>query len=341
MVLIEGGANLKLEKETEAPQLFRMRLAICTLFEGGYHYGVGPLANSLHACGFRGVIWAGYRGPLPTWAQPVVEAGEYAEFQVAEGCVIRFVPLETQAHLTNYKPDFMLRIFETYAPDCGGLFYLDPDIVVCDEWANFEEWIACGVAVSEDVNSPFAAQHPRRVGWRRFYKGHGVQLRFKEAFYANGGFVGVRRADIAFLELWKRLQDDLWKAIGGAEYSGFAGTHTLTGRNDYPTCFDKTDQDVLNAAIEAGEGIPVSFENKRAMGFEPGKAMLPHALGQDKPWKRNYVREAFCGKGLRTVDKEYWRYAEGPVRVFTPQQLRAKRLALKVAAVIGRFIRRG
>ena len=316
-------------------------LAICTLFEGGYHYGVGPLANSLHAAGFRGVIWAGYRGALPAWAQPVTEAGGYAEFQVADGCVIRFVPLETTAHLTNYKPDFMLRVFETFAPECEGLFYLDPDIVVSDALSCFEEWLSCGVAVSEDVNSPFAAEHPRRVGWRRFYAGYGIRLRYKEPFYANGGFVGVRRADIAFLELWKRLQNCLWEAIGGAEYSGFGGAHSLTLRKDYPTCFDKTDQDVLNAAIEAVDGIPVSFENKRAMGFEPGKALLPHALGQDKPWKKNYVRDALRGMGLRTVDKEYWRCAEGPVRVFTPQQLRAKRLALKAAAVIGRFIRRG
>ena len=206
------------------------RLAICTLFEGGYHFGVGPLVNSLHACGFRGVIWAGYRGPLPPWAQPVVRAGSYAEFPVAEGCVIRFVPLDTPAHLTNYKPDFMLRVFETYAPDCEGLLYLDPDIVVCEAWPWFEEWISCGVAVCEDVNSPFAAQHPRRVGWRRFYAEHGIQLRPGEPFYANGGFLGVRRADIAFLELWKRLQDLLWQAIGGAEYVGISGGRPIEAR---------------------------------------------------------------------------------------------------------------
>ncbi|MEI6561009.1 MAG: hypothetical protein WCO68_02875 [Verrucomicrobiota bacterium] len=316
------------------------QLAICTLFEGGYHYGLGPLANSLHASGFRGVIWAGYRGPLPAWAHPVVEAGAYGEFQVAEGCVIRFVPLDTTAHFTNYKPDFMLHIFATCAPDCDGLFYLDPDIVACNAWACFEEWITCGVAVCEDVNSPFPAQHPRRVGWRRFYKEHGISLQPREPFYANGGFVGVRRADIAFLELWKRLQDCLWTAIGGAEYSGLGGAKSLTARSDFPACFDKTDQDVLNATIEAVGEIPVSFENKQAMGLEAGKAVLPHALGPDKPWKKNYVSDALRGLPPRMVDKAYWLHAEGPVRIFTPQQLRAKRLALKIAALFGRFIRR-
>ncbi|MEI7957591.1 MAG: hypothetical protein WCI40_00665 [Verrucomicrobiota bacterium] len=315
------------------------RLAICTLFEGGYHYGLGPLANSLYASGFRGIIWAGYRGALPFWAQPVTETGSYAEFQVAEGCAIHFVPLDTTAHLTNYKPDFMLRVFETYAPDCAGLIYLDPDIIMSDPWRSFEEWIGCGVAVCEDVNSPFAAHHPRRVGWRRFYEGT-ARLLPKEPFYANGGFVGVRREDAAFLELWKRLQDRLWQAIGGAEYSGFVGEKSVALQSDYPSCFDKTDQDVLNAAIEAVEGIPVSFGNKQAMGFETGKAVLPHALGPDKPWKKQYLRDALRGAALRAVDKEYWLHAQGPIRVFTSRQLLAKRIVLKISAVLGRFIRR-
>ena len=314
--------------------------AVCTLFEGGYHHGVGPLANSLFSSGFRGVIWAGYRGPLPPWAQRVAEASGYAEFRFAEGCVIRFVPLDTTAHLTNYKPDFMLRVFETYAPDCEGLFYLDPDIVVSDAWRFFEEWITCGVAVCEDVNSPFAAQHPRRVGWRRFYEGHGIRLQPKEPFYANGGFVGVRREDIAFLELWKRLQFCLWKAIGGAEYSGFVAEKSVASRKDFPSCFDKTDQDVLNATIEAIDEIPVSFGNKQAMGFEPGKAVLPHALGPDKPWNKHYLRDALRGSALRTVDKEYWHHAQGPIHVFSSHQLCGKRMALKIAALLGRIIRR-
>lgn len=315
------------------------RVAICTLFEGGYHYGLGPLANSLYANGFRGVIWAGYRGPLPFWAEPVTRAERYVEFCFAEGCSIRFVPLETSAHLTNYKPDFMLDVFGTYAPDCDGLIYLDPDIVVSDAWRAFEEWIDCGVAVCEDVNSPFAAHHPRRVGWRRFYEGT-ARLEPKEPYYANGGFVGVRREQIAFLEVWKRLQDRLWQAIGGPEYSGFVGAKSVALQSDFPSCFDKTDQDVLNAAIEAVDAIPVSFGNKQAMGFETGKAVLPHALGPDKPWKKGYLRDAVRGMALRAVDREYWQHAAGPIRVFDARKLRGKRLALKIAAVLGRFIRR-
>ena len=316
------------------------RFAICTLFEGSYHQGVGPLANSLYASGFRGVIWAGYRGALPPWAQPVVVAEGWSEYAVAQDCVIRFLPLKTSAHLTNYKPDFMLRLLSGEASGCEGLFYIDPDIVVCEKWSYFQEWIACGVAVCEDVNSPFAAQHPRRVGWRRFYAGHGIELHPREAFYANGGFIGVRREEIAFLELWKRLQDHLWKEIGGAEYVGIGGGKPVEERGGFANCFDKTDQDALNATIEAAPEIPVSFWNRQAMGFLPGGSILPHALGPDKPWAKRYVTDALRGLSPRAVDKQYWKHAEGPIQVFPPKQLQAKRLALKIAAALGRFIRR-
>lgn len=315
-------------------------IAICTLFEGDYHYGVGPLVNSLYENEFRGVIWAGYRGALPPWATPLLKTAEYAEYQVASGCVIRFVPVEITAHLTNYKPDFMLSLLAGHAQDYRGIFYFDPDIVVCHPWHFFEEWITCGVAVCEDINSPFALQHPRRVGWRRFFGGFGLQLQPKEACYANGGFIGIRREDIAFLKVWKSLQDHMWSAVGGPEFAGISGGQTLPERSGFANCFDKTDQDALNAAIEVVEEIPASFANRQAMGFEAGRALLPHALGPVKPWKKQYLRDALRGLPPRAVDKEYWLNTQGPIRVFTPRQCQIQRLLMQIATAIGRFIRR-
>ncbi|MDD5350268.1 MAG: hypothetical protein PHQ12_08670 [Chthoniobacteraceae bacterium] len=317
------------------------RLAICTLLEGGYHLGLGPLVNSLYGNGFRGVVWAGIRGEFPPWAQPLPENGAFAEFTAAPDCVVRFVRLDTAAHLTNHKPDFMLRVLEAESPDCAGLFYMDPDVIVDRAWRFFEDWVTCGVAVCEDVNSPFAAQDPRRVGWRRFFAERGVALHPGFAEYANGGVVGVRREEVAFLRLWKRMQDLLWEALGGDGFAGIGGGRPMEGRSGFADCFDKTDQDVLNAALEAA-GVPVSFVNRQAMGFAPGLAWLPHALGPSKPWGRDYVREALRGVPPRAVDKAFWLWAErGPVRVFAPAVLRRQRACLRVASALGRVFRRG
>src|SRR6185437_12348307 len=93
--------------------------AICTLFEGDYHFGLAAFVNSLVASGYSGTVWAGYRGPLPPWInrlkQLSTQAGEYA---VNEQVRLTFVPLVSGIHFTHYKPEFMLNLLANQARDC-------------------------------------------------------------------------------------------------------------------------------------------------------------------------------------------------------------------------------
>src|SRR5438874_10678349 len=101
-----------------------MTAAVCTLFEGDYHYGVGALANSLFAHGFRGTVYVGYRGRLPPWMSGQSGA-DSCEYTPADGLTLRFIRLSTHLHLTNYKPDFMMEVWNDHCPHVDSLFYFD------------------------------------------------------------------------------------------------------------------------------------------------------------------------------------------------------------------------
>src|SRR5262245_19087110 len=107
-----------------------MTSVICTLFEGSFHYGLAALINSLHAQGFRGKIYAGYRGTLPPWVSALTALESKSEYAIADQLVVTFLPLETEMHLTNYKPTFLSELWSSQCASAKKLFYFDPDIVV-------------------------------------------------------------------------------------------------------------------------------------------------------------------------------------------------------------------
>lgn len=316
-----------------------MRVEACTLFEKGYHVGVAVLVNSLARAGFRGTFRAGFRGPLPPWAKDAKKIGEGTwELPVANGPRIVFTEIETAAHFTNYKPEFMLRLLDE--PGVDALLYCDPDIVANVTWQFLEEWLTCGIAVCDDVNSPMAENHPTRIGWRRFFGERGIPLRYRGSRYANGGVIGIAREHRRFLETYVRMMAPVAELLGGSDVAGIAGGRTLDQSYGFADCFRKTDQDVLNAAFEACPDIPVSFLGKQAMGFDAGRPQMPHAIGNRKPWTRRFVREALEGRPPARVDKYFWQCADGPLHPFTAAQVAAKRRHLKIAAGLGRIIRR-
>jgi hypothetical protein len=126
--------------------------------------------------------------------------------------------------------------------------------------------------------------------------------------------------------------------IGGLEAAKIEGGARFDSPG-FASCFDCSDQDALNAAIEASSDVEFSILPRPAMGFELGTQCLPHALGPRKPWRRAYIREALSARPPTIADKAYWRYADGPLRSKRMSQIRSARLSLAVAIGIARFYR--
>ena len=266
-----------------------MTSAICTLFEGNYHFGLGALANSLYAHGYRGVIYAGYRGPLPPWAVNSKACEGVAEFHPADGLILRFIPLTTNVHLTNIKPDFMLSTWQEFCPNAESFFYFDPDITVMARWSFFEEWILAGVALCADINPSMPANHPIRNAWKRFYQQRGFTFRRDPEIYFNGGFFGLRREQLDFQTCWQRLQ-----VLMAPEINGLQNVNV----RDRTFLFNKTDQDAMNIAAMATES-EISPMGQDGMDFQHGGGgyVMSHALGDRKPWRKDFIQNLFLHGG--------------------------------------------
>jgi hypothetical protein len=318
-------------------------VAVCTLFEGDYHHGVASLANSLHAQGFRGRFFAGYRGALPAWAAAATAApaGQFRDARLlhVEGLQLIFLPLETRSHFTNYKPNLMRSLLEDAELGITGLFYLDPDITLVRPWRLFEEWLTCGIALCEDINSPLGLDHPRRVGWRRFYSQVGIELVPRTPEYVNGGCVGIDSVRLPFLETWIAISDEMAKFVGGSDATEIGGGAALA-RKGFFDCFDRTDQDGLNAALEASPDVPIAVLPRAAMAFSGGDIYLPHALGTNKPWRRRYLGDSLRGLAPGTADKAFWDNARGPVMSMPESRIAKLRVQLRIASAIARLYRR-
>lgn len=303
-----------------------MTSAVCTLFEGDYHLGLGALANSLYASGFRGVIYAGYRGPLPPWAGVAKPDNGFSELSVTDGLCIRFIPVDTRLHLTNYKPDFMLQIWEKHCPQAKLLFYFDPDIVVRFPWSFFEDWAIDSVALCEDVNSPMPNNHPKRKAWRKLLKTKGHQMANEAGIYVNGGFVALSNAHRDFLVLWSKIIAQI----------GEAGVRldAIKTAEDYR--FWNNDQDALNITMME-TNCPTSCAGKDGMGFVASNSFMLHALGPDKPWKTNFLRQFLAGRRPSPVQRAYWENVSSPIRVFPTAKINKKQIEIKLASFGNRF----
>lgn len=307
-----------------------MKTVVTTLFEGDYHLGAAALINSLAAGGFTGAIVCGHRHPEPPWAPAA---------RRLPGIEVTFIALETAVHLTNHKADFLHQVWSKRHPQAERIFYFDPDIVIKTRWSFFEEWAGYGVALVEDVNSPLPETHPRRGAWRRCLGARRRLVRRETSFYANGGFIGIARAHEGFLHEWRAAMALVGEEIGGLERSMFSFRAVQPDMSSPAYPFSKTDQDALNIAVMTASQ-PISAMGAEGMDFAPGGWTMSHALGPEKPWRKQFLRAAFAGRAPSTAEREFWKHAAGPLGIFPAAVVARRRRALALAGLIGRFYRR-
>ncbi|MGH8002977.1 MAG: hypothetical protein ACREPR_26965 [Brasilonema sp.] len=310
-----------------------MLTAICTLFEKDYHYGVGVLVNSLYNYGFRGVVWVGYRGVLPPWAKPLQDCQGYQEFSVAEDCVIRFIQLNTPKFFSNNKPDFMLQLWESYCPEVEALFYFDPDIVNKRRWDFYVEWVHRGITLCEDAYDYMPANHPYRLVWKELAERYDFVCQRELDRYYNSGFIGVKQNQKSALLLWQKLLET-FESAGYISLSDF-----YLALNRYP--YFQSDQCVLNLALTL-TCEPLSTVGRMGMDFGGASLdIMSHASGGAiKPWRKQLIFRALNGEAPTLTDKAYWQHTQTPISLYSRSQYLRKKIALRCAAAIGRFIRR-
>ncbi len=306
------------------------RAVVCCLYDGDYHFGLGALVNSLYRNGFRGTVWAGFRGNLPSWARPLNADKNFHEFTVAPECQIRFVEYSIDRNFATAKSAFLLNVFQNLDPSADAVFFFDVDVVLKCRWTFMEDWVRQGIALCLDLSYPYMpATHPHRKAWRELAERKGYACRDVHG-YVNSGFVGVHRGFMSFVRTWEEFVAEL-PACG-------ISLDTWQGEDrSHPFC--ATDQDMLNVTAMATD-VPLSIAGPDAMDFVPGGYIMSHAVLNPKPWRRNYIVHAVRVTPPATADKMYWRYADGPIRMYSPLKVAWKRAEVRLAALIGRFYRR-
>jgi hypothetical protein len=306
-----------------------MKITLCTLFEGHYHYGVAALANSLAAAGYEGTLWVGHRGPLPAWLSERHDAD--GAVWVTPGLTLRALPLDPPMSLNYHKPRFMRDLLETHDPASDAIVYLDPDVVVKCAWSAIEGWLAPGgIGLVEDINWSLPARHPKRALWRQFFAARGEdQCRELERYY-NSGFVAVPRAHVGLLHAWERA----CRLI----VAETAIDLRQRKRGSPDDLFHSTDEDALNFALSACHA-PLDTCGPEAMDFAPGGRHLSHAIGAAKPWEGRHLRSALRGRPPSLACGWYYRYASGPLKPFTGMTLARRRLSMTLATALGRLYR--
>lgn len=311
--------------------------AICTLYEGHYHHGLAALSNSLYNNGFRGSVYVGYRGQLPLWAKaatinPKLHWENAKTLSVEEGLDLHFLPLITKLHLTNYKPDFMMQLWEGAAQNTNNMFYFDPDIVIKCSFSFYERWVQQGVALVHEITAnDMTNNNPIRGFWKTIIEENDEKVNNQITSYINAGFFGLKKENIHFLKMFLKFQH-----LAEDRYKVNLHTFDMTNRTDP---FFANDQDVMNIAAMC-TNAPLSEIGPEGMDFIHGGFTMSHATGGPKPWKKNFIKSALKGDPPTLPEKAYWDNVGFPIASFSHNTKKYKNLSIKIASFFGRFYRK-
>ncbi len=304
---------------------------IITLVERDFLCGAAVLYNSLSRNGCDASFVIGYRDVTREAGGLYERFSKYAE----DTGRVELHELDTNEHLTNYKPHFMHDAF-VERPAASKITYLDPDIVCACPWRWMDSWCENGPTMCGDVNWWMPSNHPTRWGWKKCLAKKGLTTGKTLNMYFNGGLLSLLRRDALFLRRWIAFADMAVSAHGGIPSTGDIGAWRQGGRE---SIFHTPDQDALNMAAMSWEGEMATF-GPDAMGFASGVVLLPHAVGPNKPWRRNYLLDALRGRSPRLVDRAFWDNALGPVPITSPAGVKSKQLTISLASALGRVYRR-
>ena len=299
---------------------------VCTLAERDYFCGAAALVNSLARAGFEGTVVIGCRGAPPDWLGALARDPASDAYVVTPAVRLRLIEVGGGWHLNNCKPGFIEDVLFTHYPASELVYYFDTDIVITHAWSTFARWAEGGVVlVLDPADTYMSPHHVYRRGWRELAARQGRTCRDVTG-YVNGGCVGLARPYAGFAAVWRSLMQELER--DGADMRKMKNA---TGKLE----FLRMDQDVLNAALMAAD-VPLSLLGPEAMSLFPWAGeVMPHAMWQMKPWKRNYVFDALRGFPPDRAHRAYWEYADQPIRIFSDAELRRKRLTLALGKAIG------
>ncbi len=87
--------------------------------------------------------------------------------------------------------------------------------------------------------------------------------------------------------------------------------------------------------------VPLALLGMEAMDIWPPARIMTHYMIFDKPWRRNYIKDAVKGFPPAANEWYFWNLVNNPIHSMPPSELRAARRRLQIARLIGHLRRRG